>query len=210
MYFNNESIKSMDKIQRLNIINSITGIKPANLVGTQSKKHGSNLAIISSVVHLSSNPPLIGFFMRPHKEFRRDTFNNIQENGEFTINHVSSEIVEKAHYTSAKLDENQSEFKACGLKEEYIESFSAPFVKESHIKMGLRLKEVIEIPSSGTSLVVGEIEHLTLPEHSVNEKHYVNLEASKSIGISGLNSYYELAFKESFPFVRDGEVPNFD
>ncbi len=70
-------ISNMSKIFRLNLINSITGIKPANLVGTKSLDGKSNLAIISSVVHLSSNPPMVGFFMRPSKEVRRDTYDNI-------------------------------------------------------------------------------------------------------------------------------------
>ena len=55
----------MDKISRLNLINSITGVKPSNLIGTKSKDGFSNLAIFSSVVHLGSKPPLIGFITRP-------------------------------------------------------------------------------------------------------------------------------------------------
>ena len=42
----------MDKIKRLNIVNSITGIKPGNLIATMSKENETNLAIFSSVVHL--------------------------------------------------------------------------------------------------------------------------------------------------------------
>jgi len=210
MYFNKENLQNMDGSRRLNIINSVTGIKPANLIGTSSKEDGSNVAIISSVVHLSSNPALIGFFMRPHVDYRRDTYNNIQENKVFTINHVTSDIVQRAHYTSAKLAANQSEFDACGLEEEYLESFAAPFVKESSVKMGLSLREIITIKSSGTSLIVGEIEHLMLPDNSLNDSNYLDLEATQSIGVSGLNSYYKMAFKASYPFVRGTDMPEFD
>jgi hypothetical protein len=52
-------ILELDRIKRLNIINSVTGIKPANLIGTISEDGKANLAIFSSVVHLGSNPPLL-------------------------------------------------------------------------------------------------------------------------------------------------------
>ena len=58
--FDAADIKSMSKIFRLNLINSITGIKPANLIGTKSKDNLENLAIFSSVVHLGSNHALLG------------------------------------------------------------------------------------------------------------------------------------------------------
>ncbi len=46
----------------------MTGIKPANLIGTISKNQVSSLAIFSSVVHLGSNPALLGFVLRYPKE----------------------------------------------------------------------------------------------------------------------------------------------
>ena len=51
----------MDGIYPLNLINSITGINPGNLVGTKSTNRKSNLAIASSVVLQLSNPGLLGF-----------------------------------------------------------------------------------------------------------------------------------------------------
>ena len=72
-----KEIQGMDRIKRLNLINSISGISPANLVGTISNDLTENLAIISSVVNIGSNPPLIGFILRPTKKTRRDTYENI-------------------------------------------------------------------------------------------------------------------------------------
>ena len=40
-----EDIKKMDRIYRLNLINSLSGIKPANLIGTRSNSGINNLAI---------------------------------------------------------------------------------------------------------------------------------------------------------------------
>ena len=168
MRWTREDIESLDRKKRLNLINSITGIKPANLVGTKDGEF-SNLAIISSVVHLSSNPALIGFIMRP-STVERNTLDNIKNNREYTINHVASGFQKKAHYTSVKLPKEHSEFKECGLTEEYINEFQAPFVRESKIKMGLSLEEIIPIRSSQTSMIVGRVEFLEVEKEFLTQR----------------------------------------
>lgn len=131
IHLSKKDIQEMNRIRRLNIINGISGVKPANLIGTYSAETGTNVAIFSSVVHLGSDPALLGFIMRPVSDVPRNTYTNIKENGYFTINHVHESFIEKAHYTSAKFDVIVSEFEACGLTEEYLYDFTAPFVKES-------------------------------------------------------------------------------
>lgn len=209
MYLTKEDIEGLDKVKRLNIINSVSGIKPANLIGSISNNGVSNLAIISSVVHLGSNPAFLGFISRPGGEVPRHTYENIEENSLFTINHIRASFIEKAHYTSGKFERGISEFDACGLTEEYISDFKAPFVKESVIKIGLKHVESIPIKSSGTVMVVGEVHHLTVPEEAMNDEGYLNLEKANGIGISGLNSYYELKKISDFPYVRIAKVPKF-
>lgn len=209
MHLNKVEIQKLERKKRLNIINSITGIKPANLIGTKSNNEESNVAIFSSVVHLGSNPALIGFIMRPTGEVPRHTYENIKENGFYTINHVPSVIVNRAHYTSAKVDRSVSEFDRCGLTEEYIGNFHAPFVKECHIKMGMQLVDEISIKINGTIMMVGEIQELILPDRAVDEKGYIDLSLFNSSGIGGLNTYYSLAPIASFPYARPEEIPDF-
>ena len=72
MHLTKQDILDSDRIKRLNMINSLTGIKPGNIVGSISNDGKTNLAIISSVVHLSSKPGLIGFIMRPHGEVKKE------------------------------------------------------------------------------------------------------------------------------------------
>ncbi len=199
----------MDKTMRLHLINSITGVKPANLIGTQDDQGNQNLAIFSSVVHLGSNPPLIGFILRPHTDFRRDTHRNIVNTGFYTINHVPVDLVKNAHYTSAKFDSHVNEFERCGLASEYIGDFPAPFVAEAQIKMGLKLVNQIPIPDNLTTLVVGQIELLIVPEATKDLNGKINLEEVQTAGISGLNTYYAMQRIAEFPYVRVDEVPTF-
>ena len=64
-HFQKEDLEGFSKIYRLNLINSVTGYKSAHLVGTVSAEGTKNLAVFSSVVHLGSDPALIGFILRP-------------------------------------------------------------------------------------------------------------------------------------------------
>lgn len=202
-------IEQLERRKRLNIINSITGIKPANLIGTKSKNGQTNLAIFSSVVHLGSNPALIGFIMRPTGDVPRHTYENIKETGTYTINHVPTNLVDRAHYTSAKIDRSVSEFDRCGLTAEYLESFDSPFVKESHLKIGLSLMDEVPIKINGTSLIIGQIEQLIVPDQAVDDNGYIDLSLFNTAGISGLNSYYSLSPIASFPYARPDEIPDF-
>ena len=208
MIYTKEQIKNLDRITRLKLINSSTGIKPANLIGTINSDGQTNLAIFSSVVHLGSNPPLLGFISRPKGAEFGHTVRNIEENEQYTINHIHPEFIKKAHYTSAKFDIDISEFERCNLTQEYIKDFKAPFLKESTFKIGMHFREAIDIKVNGTILVIGEIEHLILPDDAL-ETNDINLEATKSVGISGLNSYYSLTKIGDFPYARVNEVPKF-
>ena len=44
-----ETISQMDKIEKLNLINSCTGFKSANLIATKSIEGNTNVAIFSSI-----------------------------------------------------------------------------------------------------------------------------------------------------------------
>ncbi|MFT4754088.1 MAG: flavin reductase (DIM6/NTAB) family NADH-FMN oxidoreductase RutF [Salibacteraceae bacterium] len=208
MVYTKDDIKQLDRVSRLKIINSVTGIKPANLIGTTDDNGNTNLAIFSSIVHLGSNPALIGFISRLQTNEVRHTYRNIQENGWYTINHIHPEFVKNAHYTSAKFDAGVSEFEQCNLTEEYVNDFKAPFVKESNFKMGMRFKEAVDINLNGTVLIIGEVEILLLPDNAKIEGD-IDLEATNGVGISGLNSYYSLNKIANYPLARVNELPEF-
>lgn len=201
-YFTNGEIGKLTKTERVNLINSVSGYKSANLIGTVSNAGNTNLAIFSSVVHIGANPPLLGFILRPAVAVARHTYENIREIPFYTINHVHRAFVEKAHRTSAKFDKSVSEFAACGLTEEYAENFAAPFVKESKIKIGLKFVEEIPIKLNDTILIIGEIHHLFVPRNALLENGGVDLNGVDDVCISGLDTYHKVEKIASFPDAR--------
>ena len=208
MLFKENDIQNLDKVYRLNLINSITGVKPVNLIGTKSMDEKDNLAIFSSVVHLGSNPAQIGLVMRPQHNGMRDTFANIKETDYYTINQVSKSFIKKAHYTSAKLEKDESEFDVMNIEREFINDFHAPFVAESPVKIGMKHLESIDL-SNGCIFIVGEVNLVQVPDESINNEGRINLEQYNGVGLSGLNSYYSLEHISTFPYVRVEEIPDF-
>jgi flavin reductase (DIM6/NTAB) family NADH-FMN oxidoreductase RutF len=203
MHITKADITSMDRIERLHLINSLSGIKPVNLIGSADADGNENLAIFSSVVHLGSNPGLFGFILRPQGDVRRDTYENIQATGVYTINFVHTTFMKEAHLTSIKAEDNVSEFELSGLTPEHIADFKAPFVKESAIKLGMSFKQEVPIELNGTSLIIGQVEHIILPDGAMDDGGHFDLGAHKVAGLSGLNMYYSLKKEARYPYVRD-------
>lgn len=208
MELRKEAIEKLERKYKLNLINSISGIKPANLVGTRSENGEDNVAIFSSVVHLGSSPALLGLIMRPQIESPRDTYLNILETGFYTINHVSESFIKNAHYTSAKLERKDSEFEKMNIDKEFMEDFQAPFVKNSAVKIGMKYVESVALPN-GCTFIIGSVELIICPDEALNELGQLDLETYSCTGISGLNTYYSFRKLETFPYVRENEIPEF-
>jgi flavin reductase (DIM6/NTAB) family NADH-FMN oxidoreductase RutF len=189
MHFNEEQIENLEKIYRINLINSCSGYKAANLIGTVCNDGNNNLAIFSSVVHLGSNPPLLGFFLRPTEIVPRHTYLNIKENQFYTINSVEEEFVEKAHHTSAKYDKSISEFEITGLESEFKEEFPSPYVKSSSLKIGMKFVEEIKISYNKSRLIVGKIIELHVNDNLIDEDGFINLCKANVATISGCDGY---------------------
>lgn len=186
--FSQSDILAAEKFFRRNFINSLSGFKSANLVGTRNAEGHTNLAIFTSVVHIGATPPLLGMITRPDS-VPRHTLQNIQATGHFTLNHVSSDIYRAAHQTSARYTE--SEFDATGLTPVYSEAHTAPYVAQSPVQIGLELAQIIDIPLNGTKLIIGKILEVRLPESIIAPDGKLDLEAAQVVTATGLDTYHD-------------------
>lgn len=189
-HFTNQHIAGLEKRTRTALVNSLSGFKSLNLIGTVNKIGQTNLAIFNSVMHIGADPALMGFISRPDS-VDRHTFENIKETGFYTINHVHTEIFEKAHQTSARYEREESEFDAAGLRAGYKDGFPAPFVQESRIQIGLSLKEIVPVRINSTLLVVGEITDLYFPGEIWDAGHGIfDFEKAGTVAGSSLDGYH--------------------
>jgi flavin reductase (DIM6/NTAB) family NADH-FMN oxidoreductase RutF len=196
-----DDISAWEQRFRAALINSITGFKPVNLIGTKDPSSGHNLAVMSSVVHLGASPPLVGLVIRPDS-VDRHTLRNIRTHGCYTINHVTSGFYPQAHQTAARYEDEVSEFTAVGLTPQYVEGFDAPFVGESPIKLGMTLVEEVPIKHNGTHFVIGRIDHLYIEAGLVSVYGDLDLARAEVVALSGLDRYFSANFLGKLPYAK--------
>lgn len=189
-FITSKALNAMEKQIRVHLINSLGGFKSVSLVGTADQNGNSNLAIFSSFFHVGANPPLVGLIFRPSPP-ERDTLRNMIETGFYTINHINETIYEQAHQTSARYEKGISEFEITGLTTEYKNDFFAPFVAESKVQLGIEFKEKLEISINNTTLIIGEIVQIYVPENCMYDDGFIDLEKANTITCSGLDSYHK-------------------
>lgn len=204
------AIDEMDKRVRTRFVNSLSGFKGANLLGTRSSAGTSNLALISSVFHVGANPPLLGMLIRPHT-VPRHSLENLLETGVYTLNAVSAPMRQAAHQSSARYAREQSEFDACGLTalDSSVRSgagdapgIAAPYVGGSPLQIGLRLVEHHTLDCNATVLVVGEVQEVRLAADARRDDGWLDLEALDVLAISGLDAYHTTSLIERLPYAR--------
>jgi flavin reductase (DIM6/NTAB) family NADH-FMN oxidoreductase RutF len=187
--FSTQDFQSWDRFYRANFINSLSGYKPAFLVGTVNETGQPNLAIFSNIIHLGADPALIGMLNRP-REAAPHTLSNIEKTGEYTLNMVSKNMVDAGHQTSAKYPADISEFDATELTPCWREGCKAPFVEESPIELHLEKVQIIPIELNGTFFIIGALKAVHLDPSIVESDGFLDLAKEDIICTQGIDGYF--------------------
>jgi flavin reductase (DIM6/NTAB) family NADH-FMN oxidoreductase RutF len=202
-----EDIESMETRYRASFINSLGGFKSVVLIGSKNNEGQENLAIFNSLIHIGANPALCAFIVRPDVS-PRHTLENILETGYYTINHLNFDIYQQAHQTSARYPREVSEFDATGLETLYSKDFFAPFVAESKVKFGCEFVQRINIELNGTSLIIGKIVEVAVPEDCISDDGFVDIEKAESLTVSGLDSYHTTSRLARLSYAKPDKKPS--
>lgn len=200
-HFSQNEMGQLEHLYKINLINSCSGFKSANLIGSKSIDGISNVAVFSSVTHFGSSPAILGFLIRP-ATVPRNTYANIRETGFYTINHIHSEIIEDAHHTSAKYDRNISEFDMTDLREEFKEHYEVPFVKGAPVQIGMRYLEEYRIKANGTIMLIGEMMDIFIKDDLLNADGFIDLSKGNVAAINGLDAYVVPEFHKRMLYQR--------
>lgn len=196
-----QDLSEMGRVQRLNLINSCTGYKSANLIATQSLEGINNVAIFSSVTHLGSDPALIGLIVRP-TTVPRDSYKNIKETGYFTVNHVTASMIADAHHTSANYESNISEFDKTNLQEEYKENIKTPFTQGSPVQLYCKYVSEYYIKENDTIHVIASKEKLFYNEELAHEDGWLQIDKGNIVALNGLDAYCLPKLIDRFQYAR--------
>ena len=199
-----DDIHAMDKLVRVQFATSLPGPKPICLIGTVNAAGQTNLAPFSSVVHLGSNPALLGMISRPDV-VERHTLANILETKVYTINHVNVGMVDAAHQCSARYPREVSEFSATGLQEHWEDSFAAPFVKESRLRIGMVLEDVLDIAANGTQMIIGRVS--LVQTECMADDGSLDLCAMQSVASTALDTYFGITPLARFAYAKADRQP---
>jgi flavin reductase (DIM6/NTAB) family NADH-FMN oxidoreductase RutF len=194
-------IEKMDRIARLNLVNSCTGYKSANLIATINNEGKTNVAVFSSVTHLGSDPAMISFVLRP-TTVPRHTYQNMKAYGYFSVNHITAEQIEDAHHSSAAYPEEMSEFDQTNLQAVYHNDCPVPFVKGSPVKLLCKYVNEYLIQENGCLLVVASIEAIFYEEELLTPDKWLQLDKGKVVAINGLDGYALPELVERLPYAR--------
>lgn len=208
MHINRDDLAELPQRYRANLINGIAGFKPVNLIGTADPQGHPNLAVFSSLFHLGASPALLGMIIRPAPSgTERHTLDNINSRQQFTINSVAPEMTAAAHQTSARYPQSVSEFEAVGVTPLWLPDFSAPFVAESAIQLGMALRQMTHIALNDTFMVVGEIVSLAIAGEYVSEDGSVNLVGAGATVATGLDRYHTVNRGSRYAYAKPDQDP---
>ena len=196
-----DDILQIEKIERINLMNSCTGYISANLIASISKEGVSNVAVFSSVTHLGSNPSLLGFIVRP-TTVPRDTYKNLKDVGYFTVNHITSSMIVDAHHTSANYEVGVSEFDKTNLEEEYKHEIIVPFVKGSPVQLYCKYINEYFIKENDTIHIIASIEAIFYDEDIQHKDGWLQLEKGNVVAINGSDGYCLPRLIDRFEYAR--------
>ena len=138
------------------LVKSILIPRPIAWVGTVDADGVTNLAPHSFFTMVSEEPPVVMF----SSTTRKDSLDNAEATGEFTVSLVSRPQFEAANQTSAPYDPDVSEFAAAGIAEQPSVVVSPPRVATSPAVMECTVERII--PVGGNFMVLGRVVHVAV------------------------------------------------
>ncbi len=106
------------------------------LIGSVNKKGKKNLMTASFVMPVSFEPKYLAFSISPERE----TFRNLRETKEFSLNLLSKEMKEVAEICGKYSGKDVDKFKLAGIEGEEGEIIKAPLVKEAPISFECKVE----------------------------------------------------------------------
>jgi len=132
--------------------------RPIAWISTISKGGVVNLAPFSFYNAVTTKPPLLIVSIGKRKDGSlKDTSRNIRETGQFVVNLVTRELLEKMHLTGRDFPPQVSEAEELGIEVEPSLVVKPPRVKASPASLECEVKEIIPLGSTPMDVVVGEV-----------------------------------------------------
>jgi len=162
--------------------------RPIAWVSTVSKEGIPNLAPFSFFNAVNDEPPVLMISISDREDGTpKDTVRNVLDTGEFVVNLVTEELLEKMLITGEDFPPEVDEMDRAGLTPEPSRFVSPPRVKESPVSFECRLLRHEKV--YGMHLILGEALLIRVKEELLDEEGRVNYGRYRVVGRLG-GSYY--------------------
>lgn len=121
------------------LITALVVPRPIAWVSTVSPDGRTNVAPHSYFNVISSNPWILHFTSTGEK----DTLRNARDTGDFVINVVGRDMVEKMNYTSGDLPPDESEFEWAGVTPVASVHIRSPRVGEARVAFECKVEDIV-------------------------------------------------------------------
>ncbi|RME84270.1 MAG: flavin reductase family protein [Planctomycetota bacterium] len=183
------TLENLSPLESYRLMTSAIIPRPIAFVTTLSREGKTNGAPFSYFQGITSNPQLVMLSIGRRKGIPKDTLRNIESTGEFVINLVTEEILEKVVQTSADYPYGVSELEEVGLQVQQSSRVKPPLVLESPVNLECRLLEIVVLGKALQNMVIGEVVCYHIREDLLQEDGTIDPFSIHPVGRLG-GSYY--------------------
>lgn len=137
---------------------------PVVLVTCVDSKRTPNIITLAWVGTVSSDPPMLGLGIRPH----RYSYGLIEDSGEFVVNIPTKDILRETDFCGMVSGKDVDKFSETGLTPEPAEKVKPPLIRECPVNIECIVKK--KIPLGVHHLFLGEIVRVHVDQDILNEK----------------------------------------
>lgn len=180
------TIDDLDPAEAYKLASGLTVPRPIGWIGTVSSHGVRNLAPYSFFNVVSGQPPT--FVVAPLLDSRKDTLNNLESTGVFTVNIVTRDTVEAMNATAARFPSEVDEFDECGLTAITADTNAAPVVAEAAANFECTVTQMVPlgVGSDGDApsgmLVIGEAQRIHVAERVSDDTFHIDYDELRPIG----------------------------
>jgi flavin reductase (DIM6/NTAB) family NADH-FMN oxidoreductase RutF len=165
--------------------------RPIGWISSISKEGIRNLAPFSFFNMVGEDPPHVMFSTVRPNDTNKDTLNNVLETGEFVVNMVTEDNVERMNATSATVPADVDEFELAGLTPLPSLLVRPPLVKESPVNLECKLVHHYALEGhkhGGATIMIGQVVMIHVDEAILAEDYRINLETYRPVArLAGSN-----------------------
>ncbi|MDW3177911.1 MAG: flavin reductase family protein [Acidimicrobiia bacterium] len=179
-------VADLDPMEAYKLGTGLTVPRPIGWIGSVSESGVRNLAPYSFFNMVAKSP--LSFIVAPASNMRKDTLDNLQATGVFTINVVTEETVVAMNASAASFPADVDEFEECGLTAVRAETSEAPIVAEAVANLECRVVQIIPVGKSpdglepSSMLVIGESQRIHVAERVSDDNFHIDPHELHAVG----------------------------